>query len=445
MKKVKKGFVLLLILLSTTFVCFANGTDEKASGKGTSATQKPIAPLKLAGWSYEVDTVDANLKVFTEQTGISADSFYSFPSNQFHDKMVTSFIGGAGYDVIYVRDSYLAEWASAGWIIPVDGFADTASIKANLSQGAIDQMTYDGKLYGLPYYAGRRVFAYNEDHLKKAGFNTPPQTWDEMFAQAKVIKEKGISEYPIILDLAKCANIVEQIETMVFSYGGRLFDANNKPVFATSDGTLKKVLQDIKDNMGVLIDPASLVATDHEVVRALSAGTRTFSTCTDYNLKTVNDPASSQVAGQVKMGLIPGSAKVKSGSIGNIRLYCISSSCKNPQAAWELVKFLGYKDKNGEYFVPKKWALDFGLGFVQTELFDDKDIQASINSWGDTEVMKQQDDYVVSRPYRFTPWFEEWQTQAWEDLQKAIMGDVTIDATLQKMAKSANDLMQQYK
>jgi multiple sugar transport system substrate-binding protein len=426
---------------SLVFMSLLSCGGKKEDAKSGAST----APLQLTGWSYEVDTVNDNLKVFTEQTGISVDPFYNFPSEQFHDKLVTSFIAGTTYDVIYVRDSYLAEWASAGWLMPVDGFEGLEDIKKGLSQGAINSMTYDGKLYGLPYYAGRRVMAYNKEHLNKAGIAEPPKTWEELISQARTIKARGIAEYPIILDLNKSEHIMETMEVLVYAFGGRFFNDANEPVFDKADPTVKNALEFVKQYYGDLIDPAALVSTDHDVVRTLSAGTRTFSFCSDYNLKTMNDPVSSAVPGQLAMALIPGNEKVRSGSIGSIRLYSIAANVKNKDRAWELVKFLGYQDKNGEYFVPKKWALQFGLGFVQTDLFDDTEIQADINTWGSTDVIKEQDDYVIPRFYRFTPWFQEWQTGAWEDMQRAIMGEITSDQALEKMAKSARDLAASYK
>jgi len=432
----RKAFCMfMIVLLMGTIPAFANG-DREAEGS---------SPLKLTGWSYEVDTVNENLKIFSEQTGIEMEPYFNFPSNQFHDKLVTSFVAGTEFDVVYVRDSYLAEWASAEWIVPLDSYPGIEEIKKDISKGALDQMSYDGKLYGLPYYAGRRVMAYNETQIKQAGFDAPPRTWDELIEQARKIKDMGIVEYPIILDLNKSDNILESLELMTFGRGGKLFNDENDPLFDGKDGALKDSLEYVKKYMGDLIDPASLVSTDHETVRAISAGTRTFTFVSDYNLKTMNDPESSTVPGQIKMALVPGNGTLKSGSVGYIRFYSITADCKNKDAAYELVKFLGHADKNGDFFVAKKWALNFGLGFVQIPLFDDAEIQTEINSWGNTEILKEQDEYVVPRFYRFTPWFQEWQTAAWEELQKALIGDESVDSALKKMSENAIELKDIYK
>ena len=420
--------------LILTAVLWASGEDE---GGGTEK-------LKLSGWSYEVDTVNDNLKTFTEQTGIPADPFFNFPSDNYYEKQTTSFVGGTNYDVVYVRDSYLPEWAGAEWIIPLDGFDGIEDIKNDMSQSVIDQMSFNGKLYGLPYYAGRAVMTYNSDHLEQAGIDAPPATWDELLEQSRIIKEMGISEYPIILFLNKSQGVMDNLEILTAGHGGTLFDKNNNPIFDGSDPAAKEALAFMKDNLGDLIDPSSMVSDVLDVVRAMAAGTRTFTFLTDYNLKVLNDPESSTIAGKAEMALIPGNDAVKSGSIGWIRFYSITANSRNPEAAYELLKFLGHRDKNGEFFVSKRWALDFGLGFVQIPLFQDEEINKDISAWGDPAVMQMQDEYVVGRPYRFTPWFQEWQTSSWGEIQKAVKGDEPIDAVLAEMAENARSIKAEY-
>ncbi|MDQ7036532.1 MAG: extracellular solute-binding protein [Anaerolineae bacterium] len=79
-----------------------------------------------------------------------------------------SFAAGTDHDVVYVRDSFLAEWASAGWIQPITGLPGVEELLADLPQGIIDQMTYNGEVYGLPYYSGTSVLAFNNAHLMQA-------------------------------------------------------------------------------------------------------------------------------------------------------------------------------------------------------------------------------------------------------------------------------------
>ena len=55
--------------------------------------------------------------------------------------MVASFTSGTNFDVVYVRDSFLAEWAAAGWIVPLTGLPKVDEYMVDLPQGIIEQMS----------------------------------------------------------------------------------------------------------------------------------------------------------------------------------------------------------------------------------------------------------------------------------------------------------------
>jgi multiple sugar transport system substrate-binding protein len=400
--------------------------------------------LKLTGWPYEVDIVNDNLSRFQEQTGVTA-KFEPFPSDNYHDKMVTSFVGGTDYDVVYVRDNFLAEWASAGWIVPIDGMQGVQQYLDDLPSAVVDQLSYDGQVYGLPYYSGMNAFAYNADHLEQAGIDSPPGTWEELLDQARAVKEAGVSEHPIILQLKKGNYITTTLEIVTAGMGGTMFDEDFEATFAEEDSDFRQAVDWIRTGIEEgLIDEASLSSDDHDVVRAMSAGTHTFTFLADYNLKTVNDPEQSQTAGDVEAALIPGDDEVESGTTSYVRLYAISKDAEDKEAAWQLVQFLGGRDATGEYFVPKRWALDFGLGFAYSSMYEDADIQESLGSWIDPSVLQQQAAYTVNRAYRFTPFFSDWQTGAWGDMQNLLLGSGNADRTYSRLASNWDDLKSSY-
>jgi glucose/mannose transport system substrate-binding protein len=57
----------------------------------------------------------------------------------------------------------------------------------------IELASFEGKPYSVPVNIHRsNVMWYNTTHLKEAGLEKPPATWDEWFAYADTLKEKGI-------------------------------------------------------------------------------------------------------------------------------------------------------------------------------------------------------------------------------------------------------------
>jgi multiple sugar transport system substrate-binding protein len=399
--------------------------------------------LKLTGWPYEVDVVTENLGRFTDQSGHDA-VFLPFPSNEYHDKMVASFVAGSEFDVVYVRDSYLAEWASAGWILPITGLPNSEELLADLPAGIIEQMSYEGEVYGLPYYSGLETLAYNVAHLEAAGLMDPPATWDEMLEQAQAIKDAGVVDYPILMQLRSGENyLLRQWETLTASRGGRLFDDALNPMFHMEDSPALQALEWLRDGLDAgLIDPASV--TDDDGTLLMAAGTTSFMTTTDYTLKAMNDPEQSNVAGSIMNALVPGGNGAVSGTWGYVRLYAVTADAEDKDAAWQLVQFLGGKDATGVYYVPKRWALEFGLGFSPAPLYEDEEVRNSISGWIDPDLLSEQAEYAISRPYRFVPFFSDWEIGSWGPLQSAILGDSDAADVLNDLADEWNELREEW-
>ncbi|HEY9011400.1 MAG TPA: extracellular solute-binding protein, partial [Devosia sp.] len=57
----------------------------------------------------------------------------------------------------------------------------------------------DGKPAALPFNSSTPIFWYNADHFKAAGFDKPGETWQEIDAQLRAIKEKGVSDCSMVL------------------------------------------------------------------------------------------------------------------------------------------------------------------------------------------------------------------------------------------------------
>ena len=401
------------------------------------------ADVELTGWPYQVDVVRENLGRFASQSGLSA-TFNPFPSNEYHTKMVASFTSGTNFDVVYVRDSFLAEWASAGWIVPITGLPGVDDYMADLPQGIIEQMSFEGEVYGLPYYSGNSVFVYNQRLLKKAGINSPPKTWDELTKQASTLKQKGVVRNPIVIGLAANENsILRNLEIISAGFGGRFFNDKLEPVFHQKNSGVKKALAWIADGISKgIINRASISQGDGEIDKFLRSGTAAFTIVTDYEMKVLNDPKKSDEAGNIKNALVPGSADAVSGTIGYVRLYSITSEADKAKA-WKLVQFLGGKDATGAYYVPKRWALEFGLGFSPAPLYKDAAVRNSISGWINPDILQEQAKYGINRAYRFVPYFSDWEAEAWSEFQEIIDG-ADMDSSLDKLAKNWNELKAEY-
>jgi multiple sugar transport system substrate-binding protein len=100
--------------------------------------------------------------------------------------------GSSAYDVIAMDVIWTTEFASAGWIIPLD----TSSFPLGaFLRPAVDTALYNGHLWAVPFYSNAEVLFYRKDILAKAG-KQPPKTWAQLEQQAQTIAPRyGLQGY----------------------------------------------------------------------------------------------------------------------------------------------------------------------------------------------------------------------------------------------------------
>jgi multiple sugar transport system substrate-binding protein len=126
----------------------AAGAMTQGLGRAAFAAGDPV---HFSAWSAAVDQVKSHVAAFENSTGIKVD-YSNAPWAQYRDAMITKFVGNAPLDMLWVSDSWLPEWADAGWIEPVDDFDFLMKYNAEAEQFCTDSMTYKGRQYGLTYY-----------------------------------------------------------------------------------------------------------------------------------------------------------------------------------------------------------------------------------------------------------------------------------------------------
>jgi multiple sugar transport system substrate-binding protein len=78
-------------------------------------------PINFATWSAAVDSVKSHIAAFEAKTGLNVN-YTNSPFAQYRETLITKFVGKAPVDTLWVSDSWLPEWAEAGWIAPVDQY-----------------------------------------------------------------------------------------------------------------------------------------------------------------------------------------------------------------------------------------------------------------------------------------------------------------------------------
>jgi N,N'-diacetylchitobiose transport system substrate-binding protein len=113
------------------------------------------------------------------------------PWAQAHDKFTTAIAGGKVPDVAEMGTTWTPEFAAQGAFEQMPKPSGGQYVSS-----LVDAATYQGKMWGKPWYAGARALIYRKDVLQKAGVSVP-KTWQDLQADAAAIKAKVPGIYPI--------------------------------------------------------------------------------------------------------------------------------------------------------------------------------------------------------------------------------------------------------
>jgi N,N'-diacetylchitobiose transport system substrate-binding protein len=180
--KVRNILVVGAILVAGAFAATAAATTH--SSKASSIDVWLMTDAK--GWP---DVVDAANKAFeSAHPGVKVNVTY-LTWGEHLGKLDASLAAGNAPDVAEMGNTEMTKYMAAGafYQLHPSSFDNGTKWLDSLRLSA----TFDGKLYGVPYYAGARAAIYRSDYWKKAGAKTlPPKTLAEFVADGKKIMAK---------------------------------------------------------------------------------------------------------------------------------------------------------------------------------------------------------------------------------------------------------------
>ncbi len=329
------------IILASVMGCAPKQTTGPVIIRVLSMEQAGPTVEEMNAIVGEFNQVNPDIKVEIEYVSYDA----------LHDKITTAMASTPpAYDVFLVDDIWYAEFAKAGYVMDATSRI-TQDMRDKIFISAWDITTVEGKVYGMPWLLDQKYFFYNEKLLQEAGFSAPPKTWEELVEQSKVIKEKGIAEYPIVWSWGQYEAAICDWVTLLYGNGGSLVDASGAPAFNNESGvkTLSWMIQTIDEG---ITNPASVSYVEEDVRNVFSQGKAVYAVNWNYMYDLVNfNTEESQVTGQIKMALMPAfeGSGVESATINGSMGFSVAATSPNQDAAWKYVEFLTSEDIQNRY------------------------------------------------------------------------------------------------
>src|SRR5215210_7294685 len=148
-------------------------------------------------------------------------------TGQYFDKLRTQFqAGGGDVDVIGGDVIWPAQLAANGWIEDLtDKFPK--SEQGKFLEAPLNSVTYEGKVYGVPWYTDAGMLYYRKDLLEKSGYSEPPKTWAELKDMAnKVVQDQGTKYGFVFQGDAYEGGVCNGLE-YIWTHGGDVLDPSD--------------------------------------------------------------------------------------------------------------------------------------------------------------------------------------------------------------------------
>ena len=350
MKSFKRvSWSMVMIFIGALIFLGPAGLSQKKPYAGTTITVNLVSGLAT------VPATKALIPIFEAETGIKVNLTTVTYAN-LHDKQVLELSSPKGaYDIIEIYNEAVPEYADAGWIVDYRSFPTFEKDMKGFFKKAYSICEWEGKIVGIPFDGGGRVFCYNEKILKDNGLAIMPVdgwTWDYIRAAAKKVTRdiNGDGEPDIwgwahegMMGGYSCMDF----NPWLWGFGGDILDDYVHPTkcLINSPQAVQALTwyADFR-NVDKVSPPGDTTYSEVDVCKLIRDG-KVVMSINDPLMHGTHfyNPAMSRVVGQIKFADIP----VKEGVHIPMRKHrigiwelCIAQNSRKKKAAYEFVRFI---------------------------------------------------------------------------------------------------------
>jgi sorbitol/mannitol transport system substrate-binding protein len=369
--------------------------------------------------------------------------------NILRQKVTTDVSQGSGlYDIVFIGLYETPIFSKRGWLRPFEDLPADYDVD-DIFKSLRDGLSYDGKLYALPFYGESSMLMYRKDLFEAKGLKMPEQPKYEdiaKFADALTDKAKGI--YGITLrGQPGWGENMGYIDTLVNTFGGTWFDMQWHPTIDSPEW--KKALTFYVDLMKKNGPPGATSNGFNENLTLMTSGKAAMWIDATVAGGMLENPKQSQVAG--KMGYAPAPVEVTPN--GSHWLwswaFAIPAKAKQAEAAEKFAEWATSKD----YI--KLVAEDLGWPAVppgtRKSTYENPEYQKAPFAAVTLQAMQTADPTnpcIKKVPYtgiQFIgiPEFQALGTQVGQNMTAALSGKMTVDQALKASQVEAERAVKQ--
>ncbi len=326
-------------------------------------------------------------------------------------------------DVLQLDVVWTAEFAGAGWILPLDRFAPETN---DLVPAALSAARWRDRLFAMPWFVDLGLLYWRSDLLPAA-----PVSLADLAADARRLQRTGAVRYGLVWQGARYEGLVTVFLEHLAAFGGAILDAGGRVILDRPAAV--RALTFMCDAVGPdgFVPPSVLTWQEEQTRFAFQNGDAAFMRNWPYAQTLLQDASQSRVAGRFGVAPFPaGEGGRPAAALGGADL-AINAASRHPDLAWALVRFLTAPDQMIE-----RARLAAQLP-ARRSVYDSPELAAALPVAAG--AIRPILDAAVARPV--TPVYSELSELLQVHLHRALSGQETPDIALHDAAREIRALL----
>lgn len=309
------------------------GSGEKTpSSSGEKAPASEVTELELWYWESEReqpwnDNLIADFEAANPNIKINLTIM---PWTEYWQKIQTATISNTLPDLMIMSVAYIEKYADAGVVIDLKDYIDRDLDRNEYYEFAMQTTRMaDGHEYGMPWNIVGNCLFYNKELFDIAGLDYPNAdwTWEDLRANAIALSDPAENQYGFTMTLA------EGLDSVIYSYGGAVVNDELTECVINSP----EAMEGVQFIRSLLLDDKCMVPVASEVSGSTNFSTGKVAMAVDGCWFMETMATSSQINWDIaELPAGPSGSRPRAWSDS----ICITKDSKNPEMAWEFIKFL---------------------------------------------------------------------------------------------------------
>lgn len=433
--------ILLCATLVASMLVGCGKSSTKQETEKTEAGEKInltfYYPVMVGGAASKL--IDKMCADFTsENPNITVESVYTGNYDDTVTKIQTAVQGGTPPDVFISLATQRFTMASTGMAMPLDDLitADGQAGKdyiADFLPGFMEDSYVEGKTMSIPFQRSTMVLYYNKDAFKEVGLDPekPPKTWEELVEYSQKLTNENRFGVGLALNSGSAQWGFTGFALQNSTDGQNLMSEDGKQVYFDTPENVEALQFWIDlQNKYKCMAPGIVQWTD--LPTQFLAGDVAMIYHTTGNMANINTNATFDFG----TAFLPGHKRVGAPTGGGNFYISAGLSEERQQAAWKFIKFCTSTEKAAQ------WSLDTGYVATRQSCFKTDLIKNYYKDVPQAAIAYEQLPYAKPELTTYNA-AEMWRILN-DNIQAAVVGDMTPAEALKEAQKEATDVLAEY-